>query len=336
MSHRSPARAQLIPPTPADPTDPHHGAATKNASAARTFPRTFLLSQRQQPRTELGEKWTGAGCPFGFGSGQQPTPGRKFPDTRKERRAKARKVESGGRPSLGTRWCRRSHRRGSSVRAASLHREPDLVRLGFARRCEINSSPRGGPPECVNCGSSGEGIRCDGIALPRNLLRRGLLGRRGGGSSARQGSRSSIRSGGDGRSMTSSAEREASPACAAALGSLAANRGEVQGRSKCRRGLPHRGHVGSPTRGIGRGVQWPRTGLELLSCDLSVVLHVRSCIGGTTDHRPPPNTFWLNHLVFLAESWQGGVRGCRVTQLTGAAALPAMPSRRPSVEVWHP
>jgi hypothetical protein len=77
------------------------------------------------------------------------------------------------------------------------------VRLGFARRCEINSSPRGGPPQWVSCGTSGEGIRCDGIALPRNLLRRGLLfrltRRR---SSARQGLRSSIRSGGDGRSMT--------------------------------------------------------------------------------------------------------------------------------------
>lgn len=37
------------------------------------------------------------------------------------------------------------------------------MRLGFI------SSPCGGPPQWVNCGTSGEGIRCDGIALPRNF-----------------------------------------------------------------------------------------------------------------------------------------------------------------------
>lgn len=61
------------------------------------------------------------------------------------------------------------------------------MRLGFI------SSPCGGPPQWVNCGTSGEGIRCDGIALPRNFPptkqapveaassgRRGLFGRGGG------------------------------------------------------------------------------------------------------------------------------------------------------------
>jgi hypothetical protein len=40
------------------------------------------------------------------------------------------------------------------------------VRLGFARRCEINSSPRGGPPQWVNCGTSGEGSVATGLPSP--------------------------------------------------------------------------------------------------------------------------------------------------------------------------
>jgi hypothetical protein len=107
-------------------------------------------------------------------------------------------------------------------------------------------------------------------------------------SSARQGSRSSIhfRKGTAGL-MRSSAEREASPGCAAALGSLAAKSGERRPpRLRCGRD-PHTGIWGVPPRREGKESSGLERGLNSCPSRPSVVLQPGRFIGGTTDRGSP-------------------------------------------------
>lgn len=93
-------------------------------------------------------------------------------EIRKEQRAKGRKVESRGLAlACDALVPPQSPARFSREGLPFRKRESVVVRLGFGLRrgCEINSSRCGIRRSKWACGTPGEGIRCHGIALPRNF-----------------------------------------------------------------------------------------------------------------------------------------------------------------------